>query len=57
MATTRSPYLVATSQGQQDLVDAVRQLTTEPDLAGRERFAMPHLTRVHRATVIASDCG
>jgi SAM-dependent methyltransferase len=57
MATTRSPYLVATSQGQQDLVDAVRQLTTEPELAGRERFAMPHLTRVHRATVIASDCG
>lgn len=51
LATTRSPYLVATPQGQQDLVDAVRRLTAEPELAGQERFAMPHLTRVHRATV------
>lgn len=51
LATTRSPYLVATPQAQQDLVDAVRQLTAEPELAGRERFAMPHVTRVHRATV------
>jgi len=51
LATTRSPYLVATPQGQQGLIDAVRQLTAEPELAGRERFAMPHMTRVHRATV------
>jgi SAM-dependent methyltransferase len=49
MATTRSPYLVATPQGQRELVDAVRQLTADPALAGRERFAMPHLTRVQRA--------
>lgn len=49
LATTRSPYLVATPQGQRDLVDAVRQLTAEPELAGRDRFAMPHVTRVHRA--------
>lgn len=51
LATTRSPYLVATPHGQQDLVDAVRRLTSEPELAGRERFAMPHVTHVHRATV------
>jgi len=51
LATTRSPYLVATPQGQQGLIDAVRQLTAEPELAGRERFAMPHMTHVHRATV------
>jgi len=51
MATTRSPFLVATPQGQQDLVDAVRQLIAGPELAGRERFAMPHVTHVHRATV------
>jgi SAM-dependent methyltransferase len=49
MATTRSPYLVATPQGQRELVDAVRRLTADPALAGRERFAMPHLTRVQRA--------
>jgi SAM-dependent methyltransferase len=51
LATTRSPYLVATPQEKQDLVDAVRQLTAEPELAGRERFVMPHVTRVHRAMV------
>jgi len=51
LATTRSPYLVATPQGQQDIVAAVRQLTAEAELAGRERFAMRHVTRVHRARV------
>jgi len=51
LATTRSPYLIATPQGQLDLVDAVRQLIAGSELAGRERFAMPHVTRVHRATV------
>jgi SAM-dependent methyltransferase len=51
LTTTRSPYLVATPQGQQDLVDAVRRLIAGPELAGRERFAMPHVTHVHRATV------
>ena len=54
MATTRSPYLVATPQGQQELLDEVRRLTAEPELAGRDRFAMPHVTRVHRATVAPS---
>jgi SAM-dependent methyltransferase len=52
LATTRSPYLIATPQRRQELLDAVRELTTvEPELAGRERFAMPHVTHVHRATV------
>jgi SAM-dependent methyltransferase len=47
LATTRSPYLVATRQGQQDLVEAVRALIVDEGLAAR--FAMPHITRVHRA--------
>ena len=50
MAMTRSPYLVGTPEQQRDLVHAVRRLiAADPDLAGRERFAMPHLTRVQRA--------
>jgi SAM-dependent methyltransferase len=56
LATTRSPYLVATRQGRQDLLDAVRELIAGPELAGRERFAMPHVTRVHRATAYPSLC-
>lgn len=51
LATTRSPYLVATPQGRQELLDAVGRLTTVPELAGRDRFAMPHVTRVHRASL------
>jgi SAM-dependent methyltransferase len=51
LATTRSPYLVGSPQEQRDLVAAVRRLTAGPEFAGRERVAMPHLTRVHRATV------
>jgi SAM-dependent methyltransferase len=51
MTTTRSPYLVAGPQGQRELLDAVRALMTGPELAGRDRFAMPHVTRVHRARV------
>lgn len=51
LATTRSPYLVATPLGRQHLVDSVRQLTAGAELAGRERFPMPHVTHVHRATV------
>jgi len=41
---------VATTQGKQDLLDAVRRLLAGPELAGRDRFPMPHLTRVRRAT-------
>ncbi|HEY2671220.1 MAG TPA: class I SAM-dependent methyltransferase [Rugosimonospora sp.] len=48
VATTRSPYLVATAQERRDLVDAVRGLIDTSGLTGR--FAMPHLTQVHRAT-------
>jgi SAM-dependent methyltransferase len=51
LTTTRSPYLVATGQGRQDLLDAVRRLAAEAALPARERFPMPHVTRVHRATV------
>jgi SAM-dependent methyltransferase len=51
LATTRSPFLVADARGRQDLIDAVRELLAGPELAGRDRFAMPHLTRVHRAVV------
>ena len=51
LTTTRSPYLVATPQGRQDLIDAVRRLAAGAALPDRERFPMPHVTRVHRATV------
>jgi SAM-dependent methyltransferase len=52
LATTRSPYLVATAQEREQLVGSVRQLAAGPELAGRERFVMPHVTRVHRAVVV-----
>ena len=51
MATTRSPYLVADEAGRRRLLDAVRGLLDTPELAGRDQLAMPHVTRVHRATV------
>jgi SAM-dependent methyltransferase len=47
LTMTRSPYLVASAAGRQVLVDAVRRLVVEYDLA--DRFPMPHITRVHRA--------
>jgi SAM-dependent methyltransferase len=50
LAMTRSPYLVASTAGRRELVDAVRRLITEPDLAGRDSFPMPNITRVYRAT-------
>ena len=56
-AMTRSPYLVATPRGKQALVQAVRQLIADTDLAGRERFPMPHVTRVHRATTVRTKSG
>jgi SAM-dependent methyltransferase len=49
MTTTRSPYLVASPEERRELVEAVRRLIAEPGLTGRERFAMPYVTRVHRA--------
>jgi SAM-dependent methyltransferase len=48
MATTRSPYLIADDQGRRELVEAIRSLLAGPELAGRERILMPHLTRVWR---------
>jgi SAM-dependent methyltransferase len=54
LATTRSPYLVAGPRARRELTDAVRDLLAGPELAGRERFPMPHITRVFRATVAAS---
>jgi hypothetical protein len=53
MATTRSPYLVAAPPRRRDLVDAIRELIAGPELAGRRRFAMPYLTRVHAAGTTA----
>jgi SAM-dependent methyltransferase len=48
MVTTRSPYLVGTPEQQELLVSQVRELlAANPALVGR--FAMPHVTRVHRA--------
>jgi SAM-dependent methyltransferase len=51
LATTRSPYLVATATGRRELVAAIRRLVAGAQLAGGDRFAMPHVTRVHRATL------
>ena len=50
MATTRSPYLVADEQGRRELVAAIHALLSEFGLADQERFSMPHLTRVNRAS-------
>jgi SAM-dependent methyltransferase len=51
LTTTRSPYLVAAPPAQADLIDAVRRLAAEAALPDREPFPMPHVTRVHRATI------
>jgi len=49
LTTTRSPYIVATPRGRRELLAAVRTLTGSGELAGRDRFPMPHVTRVYRA--------
>jgi SAM-dependent methyltransferase len=47
---SRSYYLVADSVTRQRLIEQVRQLTVDhPDLAGRETFELPYVTRVRRA--------
>jgi SAM-dependent methyltransferase len=51
MARTRSPYLVGTPAQRQRITDGIARLLAEPPLAGRERFPMPHITRVHRAAL------
>ncbi len=52
MATTRSPYLVASADGREAIVTRIRELLAGPELAGRETFAMPHITRVRRAYAV-----
>jgi SAM-dependent methyltransferase len=47
LATTRSPYLVASAAERESMVGAVRALIEEAGLVGR--FAMPYVTRIHRA--------
>jgi len=50
MATTRSPYLVADERGRGDLIAAIRALLQDVGLSDLERFSMPHITRVNRAS-------
>jgi SAM-dependent methyltransferase len=49
MAMTRSPYLVGTFDEREAMVAAIRELLESPELAGRDRIAMPHITNVNRA--------
>jgi SAM-dependent methyltransferase len=47
---SRSYYLTATPQRRAEVEAAVRELAaTDPQLAGKERFAMPYRTHVHRS--------
>jgi SAM-dependent methyltransferase len=47
---SRSYYLVADAATRQGLIAAVGRLTeTHPELAGRESFELPYITRVRRA--------
>jgi hypothetical protein len=52
MSMTRSPYLVASPEKQREIVGNVRRLLAGPELAGRNRFPMPHITRVRRAYAV-----
>ena len=49
LVTTRSPYLVGDAAAREALLRAVRQLVDAAGLPDRGRFAMPHVTRVHRS--------
>ncbi|WP_144119700.1 class I SAM-dependent methyltransferase [Catellatospora sichuanensis] len=50
LIATRSWYLVAPEDDRQRLREAVLELcATHPDLAGRESFALPYVTKVLRA--------
>jgi len=49
MVSTRSPYLMASAADRAAMLDAVRDLLTGPELAGRGSFPIPYLTRVQRA--------
>jgi SAM-dependent methyltransferase len=56
LTMTRSPYLMGSAADRAALLDAVRRMTAEPDLAGRDRFPMPHITRVNRAYLKPAGC-
>jgi SAM-dependent methyltransferase len=51
LATTRSRYLTAPGPERHRLVRSVRELTAAPPFAGHDRFPVPYLTHVHRATI------
>lgn len=52
LAATRSYTIVLPPAEREALLARVRDLvTTHPDLAGRERVALPYVTRVHTATL------
>jgi SAM-dependent methyltransferase len=54
LMATWSCYLTASPQRQQLLADRVRALcASHPDLAGRDRFALPYVTDVYRAARVA----
>jgi SAM-dependent methyltransferase len=47
---SRSYFITASPQHQNELIERVRELAmTHPDLAGRDRFALPYRTEVYRA--------
>jgi hypothetical protein len=42
---------VATSARREEILEEIRRLALQhPDLAGQDRFALPYLTTVYRAT-------
>jgi SAM-dependent methyltransferase len=48
---SRSYYLVADRQRQAEIEAAIRELcATHPELAGREEFTLPYVTRAYRTT-------
>lgn len=50
LVRSRSAYLVAEPDAQQRMIDGVRELlTSHPDLAGRDSFAMPYRTVAFRS--------
>jgi len=53
LATTRSPYLVASPQEQKRLLDSIHRLLKEYGLLSQDQIAMPHHTEVHRAVRVS----
>ena len=53
LAATRSYAIVLPPAEREALLGRVRELvTTHPDLAGRERIAVPYVTRVYTAVLL-----